>query len=44
MSYGVSQRAHRVSDHITLQYGKYVIPPGTTISMDNVSQEDRHVP
>ncbi|KAK1144850.1 hypothetical protein N8T08_004863 [Aspergillus melleus] len=37
LSYGVSQRASRVSDHITLTYKSYVIPPGTIISMDNYS-------
>ncbi|KAE8370766.1 cytochrome P450 [Aspergillus caelatus] len=37
MSYGVSQRAFRISDHITLTYKNYVIPPGTVVSMDNYS-------
>ncbi|KAE8154551.1 cytochrome P450 [Aspergillus avenaceus] len=37
MSYGVSQRAFRISDKISLTYKDFVIPPGTVISMDNYS-------
>jgi hypothetical protein len=36
LSYGTSQRAHRVSDSISITYGSYTIPPGTIVSMDNV--------
>ncbi|THC99244.1 hypothetical protein EYZ11_001243 [Aspergillus tanneri] len=37
MSYGVAQRASRISDTITLRYKSYIIPRGTVISMDNYS-------
>ncbi|KAB8071863.1 cytochrome P450 [Aspergillus leporis] len=46
MSYGTSQRAFRVSDHIALKYKNYVIPPRTVISMDiySVSHDEEIFP
>lgn len=43
MSYGTSQRGHRISDHMYIAYGAYVIPPMTVISMDNVAQSELHL-
>ncbi|KAJ8130051.1 hypothetical protein O1611_g3581 [Lasiodiplodia mahajangana] len=38
MSFGVTQRLLRVNPHTPLQYGSYVIPPGTVFGMSSYLQ------
>jgi cytochrome P450 len=38
MSYGVSQRLVRVNAYSPIQYGSFVIPPGTSVSMSSYLQ------
>lgn len=38
MSYGLSERLTRSNPQAVIQYGKYVLPPGTRFSMSNYLQ------